>query len=153
MLSWVWLRLGWRVTRKPRGPRWIRPALLAFDQALVGLARKLGASGATTLDGRPGQAADRPLGGRVGPSVSRVPIGGVSPPGVPRRGLEPQGLQVRSLEPASVPEYGDLEVPGELPNEKAEGSLTLDAAIDLLLSQNLRILALRYEIPMRRRMF
>src|SRR4051794_12713106 len=70
----------------------------------------LGSSGISSFAAPPG-SQDRPLGGRPGPSVSRAPIGALSPPTTsPAR--EPMArLQPRTLEPASVPRYGELELP------------------------------------------
>jgi cobalt-zinc-cadmium efflux system outer membrane protein len=114
--------------------------------AVGGLGRPIGASGISSLES-PGSAQDRPIGGRAGPSVSRAPVGGLNPPGVPRPTLQPERLRPATLEPASLPTYGELDLPPALP-PRDQGALSLDTAIELLLRQNLRLIALRYEIPM-----
>src|SRR5205085_9540916 len=57
-------------------------------------------------------------------------------------------FRTQVLEPASVPQYGELELPGRSDSPRPPGNLTLDAAIDLLIRQNLNLLAYRHEITM-----
>jgi cobalt-zinc-cadmium efflux system outer membrane protein len=110
------------------------------------LGAALGAAGIPEPDTAPGQQ-ERPIGSRAGPSVSRAPISALNPPLRPPREAPPR-FRPRVLEPASVPAYGELELPGRPEPVAPEGALTLNAAIDALLRQNLNLMALRFEIPM-----
>jgi cobalt-zinc-cadmium efflux system outer membrane protein len=55
-------------------------------------------------------------------------------------------FQPRILEPATVPHYGDLELPARTEEVGPAAGLTLDGAIERLVGQNLNLLALRHEI-------
>jgi cobalt-zinc-cadmium efflux system outer membrane protein len=111
------------------------------------LGRAPGALGASLFGQGPGQA-DRPLGGRAGPSSSRAPVGGLIPPALPPSEPPPR-FRPPALEPAEVPQYGELETPAQ-PEAPGATGLSLDDAIGVLLRQNLALLALRYEVPMAR---
>jgi cobalt-zinc-cadmium efflux system outer membrane protein len=105
----------------------------------------IGASGTSSFEDAGNQG--RPLGGRPGPSVSRAPVGGVTPRVGPR---EEAAARFRPpvLEPADIPRYGELEQPAGPEDLGPENGLTLDGAIERLLQQNLNLLALKFEIPM-----
>ena len=108
----------------------------------------LGASGTTGLDGSPITSQDSVFGGRPGPSASRAPLNQLSAPqpGVSR--LQ-RISQPATLESASVPRYGDLDLPTDADSEEGPANgLTIDVAIDRLLKANISLLALKFEIPM-----
>ena len=63
----------------------------------------LGEAETPELDSAPGTQDNRPVAGRLGPSVSRAPIGGLNPPTQPTP-EEPSRFRPKVLEPASVPE-------------------------------------------------
>ncbi len=110
------------------------------------LGTPLGSAGISSFNTTPG-SQDRPLGGRVGPSVSRAPIGALNPPTGPSMSREPMSrFQHRALEPANVPQYGELEIPVRGDNEAPTDGLTLDEAIERLVRENLNLLALKHEI-------
>ncbi len=107
----------------------------------------LGASGTSGFDASPVQPVQSIFGGRPGPSATRAPINQLAQPRmpvVPIRAVQP----VPPLEPASVPRYGELDVPDVEEDEGPADGLTLDRAIEILLQQNLNLIALKYEIPM-----
>src|SRR5262249_22937082 len=110
--------------------------------------RPLGGAEMPEPDTAPGEQQNLPLSGRPGPSVSRAPVGGLNPPAQLLREQEPGRLRPQVLEPASVPQYGELDLPGAAQPPRPPGNLTLDGAIDLLLRRNLNLLALQHEIPM-----
>lgn len=124
------------------------PALPGEDElAPIGAASSLGSSpgaGGRTLNS-PG-TNDQMLGGRIGPSVPRVPSSATMPGGAPT--LPSQGLMtpIPALEPAEVPQYGLLKLPRE-EDEGPPGGLTLDQAIDRMVRANLDLRGKFYEIP------
>jgi len=83
-----------------------------------------GNAGIPETDGAPG-TQDRPIGGRVGPSSSRAPIGGMSP-STRTTGEPPPRFRPPVLEPASVPRYGELDLPTAAEERPAVAGLTLD---------------------------
>lgn len=87
------------------------------------------------------------LGGRPGPSVPRVPTG-VTRPG-PGFGMTPGGgVTVPPSVPfTEVPLFGPLAVPAGPEEEGPAGGLTLDAAIERLVRENLDLRAQFHEIP------
>jgi cobalt-zinc-cadmium efflux system outer membrane protein len=105
----------------------------------------IGSAGISSFDSTPG-SQDRPIGGRAGPSVSRAPVGALNPPSASAAPGTTPRFQPRELEPANVPRYGDLELPARPEEVGPTGRLTLDAAIERLVAQNLNLLALRHEI-------
>lgn len=107
------------------------------------LGTPIGSAGISSFDSAPG-SQDRPIGGRAGPSVSRAPVGALTPSTMKRAPEPPARFQPRTLEPADVPHYGNLELPTV--SEATSGGLTLDDAIERLVGQNLNLLALRHEI-------
>ncbi len=106
----------------------------------------IGSAGISSFDATPG-SQDRPLGGRAGPSVSRAPVGALSPGGTSMSTREPAPrFRPEVLEPANVPRYGELALPGGTDEIGHPQGLTLDQAIERLVQQNLNLLALRHEI-------
>lgn len=104
-----------------------------------------GASGSTFRESPGGQEGI--LSGRPGPSVPRVPTT-VTRPGDPAPGSERRrGIdQPSHLSPMTLPLYGPLALP-----ERDEGGppdgLTLDAAIERLVRENLELRAKALELP------
>ena len=119
----------------------------------------LGPGGGTSLgqslgsanfpDPEAGPSSNSPISGRTGFSASHVFSNSVSTPRVAtlRSSSFPQAPSPVA-QPLPVPTYGDLELPaGELEYGRRDG-MTLDAAIERLINQNLDIEAARLEIPM-----
>lgn len=93
-------------------------------------------------------AEDEPLGGRMGPSVPRVPSAitrpGQRPVGVPER----EGItSPATLPPGEVPLFGPLALPREREDEGPPDGLTLDMAIERLVRENLGLRARAFELP------
>lgn len=115
------------------------------------MSRPLGDSGISSFADNPA-SQESPLGGRAGPSVSRAPVGVFNPP---TRTTRPSQMEAKLkpppvLEPDTVPRYGDLALPGGIGEKEptAENAITLDVAMDLLVQNNLYLIALRHEIPL-----
>ena len=104
----------------------------------------LGSSGTTNIDA----TNLAPIGGRAGPATSRAPREAFDRHD--REGIERIAPSFRLLEiqATKLPAYGELELPDILEDEGPPDGLTLEAAIDRLLRENLSLQALRYEIPM-----
>jgi outer membrane protein, heavy metal efflux system len=124
------------------------PTIESPDAARVPASTSLGrvpGSGGT----RGGAPADigTILGGRPGPSVPRVPTQ-VTRPG-PGFGMAPtRGITVPPSVPfVEVPIYGPLAVDVRPEEEGPPGGLTLDAAIERLVAENLDLRAQFHEIP------
>src|SRR5262249_40654082 len=98
------------------------------------------------FDSTPGSQY-HPLGGRPGPPTSRAPVGALNPPSRPSR-TEIVRFRPQVLEPATVPRYGELDLPARAEAPRPPGGLTLDDAIERLIRQNLHLIALRHEVPM-----
>jgi cobalt-zinc-cadmium efflux system outer membrane protein len=129
-----------------QGPSVDVPGPPGIPRGVSRLGPPIGSAGISSPEAT-SEARDQPIGGRAGPSVSRAPIGALRPAATPSR--EPMvRFQPEVLEPSFVPRYGDLELPGAPEVGGPPDGLTLDAAIDLLLRQNLNLLALRYEIEL-----
>lgn len=109
------------------------------------LGPSIGASGA--IENSPG-SQEGIVSGRAGPSGPRAPAS-VTRPGDPlpgserRRGIERPG----ELSPMTLPLYGPLALPTRDKEEGAPGGLTLDAAIERLLRENLELRAKSLELP------
>ncbi len=87
------------------------------------------------------------LGGRVGPSFPRVPTT-ITTPGGAMAPPEPQGIAApRRLPITNVPLFGPLEVPDVAEVEGPPDGLTLEAAIDRLLRENLALRSRFAQIP------
>lgn len=107
----------------------------------------LGAAGGSAFEDSTGMG-DAPIGGRAGPSVSRAPMSISSP--APRR-VRFEGapnFRVPALPEASVPAYGNLDLPEGAVVVGDPNGYTLDEAISILMQQNLGLLAMKFEIPM-----
>ncbi len=88
------------------------------------------------------------LGGRAGPSFSRAPTSIATPGGggmnlKPTPGIAPPAR----LKITEVPLYGPLEIPSAGESEGPPDGLTLDAAVDRLVRENLELRAARWQIP------
>jgi outer membrane protein, heavy metal efflux system len=103
-------------------------------------------------DGAPG--AVTPLTGRTGFSASHAPVSGVT--NTVGAVMNPQQVTFKPavLQPANLPTFGNIELPKDLGlalGEEAYGpgnGMTIDAAIEMLISQNLDLLAAKLEVPM-----
>ena len=102
-----------------------------------------------------GPVAVTPFSGRAGSRGSHAPLAGVSNPTVPSGGaVQPAALRFQSPAPAALPNYGNLGLPTNLGISLGqdaygpEDGLTIGAAIQLLVEQNLDLQAGRLEIPM-----
>ncbi|WP_422929776.1 TolC family protein [Singulisphaera sp. PoT] len=105
--------------------------------------------GASTPSGdlNPG-GAEETLGGRPGPSVPRVPSS-ITTPGMRRaRVPEEEGIKAPSSLPlAQVPLLGPLSLPENKEDEGPADGLTIEAAIERLVHQNLGLQARSFELP------
>ncbi|WP_240911488.1 TolC family protein [Paludisphaera soli] len=110
----------------------------------------------TTLGPLPGSGGTRGgapadigtiLGGRPGPSVPRAPTG-ITRPG-PGFGIRPtEGVTLPPALPfTEAPLYGPLSIPPSAEDEGPPDGLTLDAAIDRLVGENLELRSQYHEIP------
>src|SRR3954469_14260600 len=121
------------------------PPGLSAGRSMFGSA--IGASGISLFQDTPGSTS-APIGSRPGPSVSRAPVSGLNPQGRnPRREGLPN-FKIPALPPANVPAYGELDLPEGSAEIGDAGGLALGDTIDILVRQNLGIIAMRYEIPM-----
>jgi cobalt-zinc-cadmium efflux system outer membrane protein len=117
-----------------------------------------GAAGGVSAVGQPlGAAAfpdfsgpsNAPFSGRAGAQGSHIPASALATPGVPVvtiRGA--QTAITQNAQPAQTTQYGDLELPADFVDYGTAGNMDLDAAIDMLVRQNLDLLAAKLEIPM-----
>ncbi len=117
-----------------------------------------GAAGGASTVGQPLGAANfpefdtpsiTPFSGRPGPQGSHVPVSGLSTPGAPM--FRTQGAQqtiTQNTTPVQLPQYGELDLPADFVMFGPENGMTIDAAIELLVQQNLDLQAARLEIPM-----
>jgi cobalt-zinc-cadmium efflux system outer membrane protein len=117
-----------------------------------------GAAGGASTVGQPLGAADfpdfeaeapslAPFSGRAGPGGSRAPAAALAAPSAPvfRTSTQAQFV-VQPIQEQEVPAYGDLDLPEQYEGP-AEG-MTIDQAIELLMRQNLDLIAFRMEVPM-----
>jgi len=111
------------------------------------LGAALGASGTSGFDRTPVTTRESIFGGRPGPGATRVPINQLGAPKPPVMQIQPITAPA-PLEPANMPHYGELELPLQEEEEGPADGLTLDAAIERLIRNNLNLLALKYELPM-----
>jgi cobalt-zinc-cadmium efflux system outer membrane protein len=80
---------------------------------------------------------------------SHIPASALAAPGVPV--FRVQGAQTairQTAPPAQATQYGELELPAEFVDYGTPGNMDLDSAINMLVSQNLDLLAAKLEIPM-----
>ncbi len=91
---------------------------------------------------------DQILGGRPGATTPRVPTS-ISTPGGPNVGapIAPSIAPPVNLQPATLPIFGSLAVPNVVEDEGPADGMTLDAAIDRLLRENIDLKGKFYEIP------
>ena len=146
VLIWAVLLAG-NFTARAQGPAEVEePPGTSVKSRRLG--PDIGAAGMPGLGEIPGESS-RPLGLRPGPSVSRAPVGGLAIPTTTQLETPPR-FRPREIEAAQVPQYGELTEPAAPESPGPPGGLTLDGAIDMLMLQNLALVALRYEIPMSR---
>ena len=88
------------------------------------------------------------FGGRAGTTATRAPLNQLKPTTQPVISIKPVVEQPAVLEPANLPRYGDLELPLQEEEEGPPDGLTLDKAIDRMVSSNLNLLSLKFELPM-----
>jgi cobalt-zinc-cadmium efflux system outer membrane protein len=117
-----------------------------------------GAAGGASVVGQPVGAAgfpdfetpsSAPVSGGAGRARSHIPVASQAIPGVPV--FRVPGVQssiTQSAQPAQTPQYGELSLPPEMETYGPEDGMTLDTAIELLVQQNIDLLAARMEIPM-----
>ena len=90
------------------------------------------------------------FGGRLGPSVPRVPLSAT----VPGAGFVPPSefgiAPTPGIPSADLPTYGPLDLPASIEDEGPPDGLTLDAAIDRLVVANPTLRAQRFELPQAR---
>ncbi len=103
--------------------------------------------GAADFPGMQG-ASIAPFSGRPGPGGSHVPAAALSTPRAPVFRTNAQGspFAVQSIQEQDIPAYGDLDLPENY--EGPASGLTIDQAIELLMKQNLDLIAYRMEVPM-----
>lgn len=146
LLTWVcWLAAG--SSGWAQGPTVDveNPPGVGAGRSMLGPA--IGASGVSLFQDPPGSTS-APIGSRPGPSVSRAPVSGLNPRprGDRREGLP--NFKVPALPPANVPAYGDLDLPEGTVQIGDPRGLALGDTVDIMVRQNLGIIAMRYEIPM-----
>jgi outer membrane protein, heavy metal efflux system len=141
------LLLAWGVEARAQGPQVDIENPPGAPEARGRLGPAVGASGTSGFDVLGVSTQPSVVSNRPGPSVSRVPINQLAQPQPPVARISPISAPA-VLEPANVPRYGDLEIPTEGEDLGPPDGLTLDGAIDLLLQNNLNLLALKFEIPM-----
>lgn len=104
-------------------------------------------AGAGAFDNSPG-AQQGTLGGRPGASTSRAPASISTPSGSTLGTSTRQGIVGPSVLPtADLPTYGSLTFPQITDDEGPADGLTLDAAIERLVRENLYLRAVSFEIP------
>jgi outer membrane protein, heavy metal efflux system len=107
----------------------------------------LGASGTSGFDATPVVNQESVFGGRPGPGATRAPVNQLAAP-------QPAVMRVKRvtlpapLQPATVPQYGELDLPLQEEEEGPADGLTLDASVNQLVARNLNLLALKFEVPM-----
>jgi cobalt-zinc-cadmium efflux system outer membrane protein len=121
------------------------PSGHSFGKSRLGPAP--GAAGASAFQQDPG-LGDAPVGGRAGPSVSRAPFSSLNPPARRVLGEGSPNFRIPALAEASVPAYGELDLPEGGVHVGAPDGYTLDDAIRILIDRNLGLLAMKFEIPM-----
>ena len=102
-----------------------------------------------------GPASVRPISGKAGPQGTHAPLQGLnnSPTG-PTGSVNQTSLRIQSTAAAALPNYGNLGLPENLglglgaEAYGPEGGLTVDTAIEMLVRENLDLLAAQLEVPM-----
>ena len=136
---------GWRRRRRRRGRSSTSARRRARPGAASAVGQPLGAAAFPDF----GAPSSAPFSGRAGPLGSHIPASALSTPGVPVFTI--QGAQTtitQNAQPAQTTQYGDLELPADFVDYGTPGNMDLDAAINMLVSQNLDLLAAKLEIPM-----
>ena len=64
------------------------------------------------------------------------------------QGSGAQTTITQNVQPVQVPQYGELELPADFVDYGTPGNMDLDAAINMLVGQNLDLMAAKLEIPM-----
>ncbi len=143
-LTGMMLLLAWSASSHAQGPQFDIEGPPGAPNARGKLGPTLGASGTSGFALQSAQ----PVSGKVGVSGSRAPINALNPPPVPT--IQPTKFNVAPVQSSiSAKTFTSIDMPPSpeqvvgLPN-----GLTLDQAIEFLVSQNLGLVALRYEIPM-----
>ena len=119
-----------------------------------------GAAGGTSAVGQPlgaanfpdfGSPSNAPFSGRAGPMGAHIPASALQTPGVPVN-IGPGAQQtIKQNAPAlEIPQVGEagLELSTDIATYGKTGGMTLDAAIEQLVGQNLDLLAAKMEVPM-----
>jgi cobalt-zinc-cadmium efflux system outer membrane protein len=146
---WAALALGWALGPclvRAQGPQVNVTNAPGVPGARGALGPALGASGTSGFDATPVQPVQSIFLGRTA-GGTRVPLNQLNAPRAPVMRVSPISLP-QPLQPANVPQYGELELPLEEEEEGPPDGLTLDAAIERMVRNNLQLLSLRYEIPM-----
>jgi outer membrane protein, heavy metal efflux system len=117
-----------------------------------------GAAGGASAVGQPlgaaafpdfGTPSSAPFSGRAGAVGSHVSASALSTPGVPVFTIKgAQTTITQSVQPVQAPQYGELELPADFVDYGTPGNMDLDAAINMLVSQNLDLMAATLEVPM-----
>ena len=117
-----------------------------------------GAAGGASAVGQPlgaaafpdfGTPSNAPFSGRGGAMGSHIPASALSTPGVPVFTIPgAQTTITQNAQPVQAPQYGELELPADFVDYGTPGNMDLDAAINMLVSQNLDLMAAKLEIPM-----
>ncbi|HEX3870443.1 MAG TPA: TolC family protein [Pirellulales bacterium] len=123
------------------------PATLPlFEPQESTLGPAIGSSGTSALEST--SSGGGMVGGRVGTPVGRIPYNVAQPGGWNRLSQAPTDIAPGiSLRAAEAPAFGSLEIPLTTEDEGPPGGLTLDAAIDLLVRENLDLRAKALELP------
>ena len=145
----------------------LRRAAIAFAIAIlptatvraqqVSVGTPTGAAGGGSVVGQPLGAASFPdismpsiaPFAAAGRRSSHVPASALSTPGAPVHTTLGAQLTIPAVQPAQAPvQYGELSVEAEVTNYGPPDGMSLDSAIEILVKQNLDLLAARMEIPM-----
>jgi outer membrane protein, heavy metal efflux system len=134
------------IDARAQGPADVEnPPGLSNGKSLLGPA--LGAAGSSEFQTDSG-LGNAPIGGRAGTSVSRAPFSAINPPARRIPGEGAPNFRVPALAEASVPAYGELDLPEGGVHVGVENGYSLDDTISVLIQQNLSLMAMKFEIPM-----
>jgi cobalt-zinc-cadmium efflux system outer membrane protein len=118
------------------------PSALGGTQSMLGAPPGGGAGGFSNTPG----ADQGTLGGRAGTSATRAPASITTPSGTANATTR-QGIgRPEQLQNADLPVYGNLTFPNIIDMGPADG-ITLDAAIQKLVTENLYLRAASFELP------
>jgi cobalt-zinc-cadmium efflux system outer membrane protein len=118
-----------------------------------------GAAGGSSAVGQPlgaanfpdfGSPSNAPFSGRAGPMGAHIPASALQTPGVPVVvGVGAQQTIKQNAQPLEIPQVGEgVELSTEITTYGKSGGMTLDAAIEQLVKENLDLLAAKLEVPM-----